>query len=102
VQNKVLEAMAMDLPVVCSPRVLAGLAEGGFRHGRDLLAAADPAAFASCLGDLLADPAPRQRLAAAARQRLAGAYRWGAHLERFERLVTRTETAGIFGACQSA
>jgi sugar transferase (PEP-CTERM/EpsH1 system associated) len=102
VQNKVLEAMAMDLPVVCSQRVLAGLAEGGFRHGRDLLAAADPAAFASCLGDLLADPAPRQRLAAAARQRLAGAYRWGAHLERFERLVTRTETAGIFGACQSA
>ena len=40
VQNKVLEAMASNVPVVCSERVLAGLADGGFRSGRDLLAAA--------------------------------------------------------------
>src|SRR6185503_18715136 len=40
VQNKVLEAMASNLPVVCSERVLAGLSDGGFRSGRDLMAAA--------------------------------------------------------------
>jgi sugar transferase (PEP-CTERM/EpsH1 system associated) len=102
VQNKVLEAMAMDLPVVCSQRVLNGLTEGGFRHGRDLLAAADPAALESCLTELLADPAARQRLAAAARRRLTAAYRWGAHLERFASLVTRTETAATLGAFRSA
>jgi sugar transferase (PEP-CTERM/EpsH1 system associated) len=88
VQNKVLEAMAMNLPVVCSERVLAGLAEGGFRHGRDLLAADDPAALESCIADLLADPAARERLADCARQRLGAAYRWGANLERFEEELT--------------
>jgi sugar transferase (PEP-CTERM/EpsH1 system associated) len=87
VQNKVLEAMAMNLPVVCSERVLAGLAEGGFRHGRDLLAAGDPAAFAEHLGGLLRDAAARERLADCARQRLAAAYRWSANLERFEEVV---------------
>src|SRR5204862_362940 len=110
VQNKVLEAMAMSLPVVCSERVLAGLAEGGFRHGRDLLAAGDPTAFESCLAGLLADPAERERLAAGARQRLAATYRWDTHLESFARLLApddtdTSETAGtaeILGAFRSA
>jgi hypothetical protein len=88
VQNKVLEAMAMGLPVVCSERVLAGLAEGGFRDGRDLLAAGDPAGLESALAGLLSDPAARERLADCARRRLGAAYRWSAHLERFEELIT--------------
>jgi sugar transferase (PEP-CTERM/EpsH1 system associated) len=110
VQNKVLEAMAMSLPVVCSERVLAGLAEGGFRHGRDLLAAGDPTAFESCLAGLLADPAERERLAAGARQRLAATYRWATNLERFEELLTldesgtaeTSETSELLGAFRSA
>jgi sugar transferase (PEP-CTERM/EpsH1 system associated) len=87
VQNKVLEAMAMNLPVVCSERVLAGLAEGGFQHGRDLLAAGGPEGLESCLAGLLADPAARERLAASARQRLAAAYRWSVNLDRFEEVL---------------
>jgi sugar transferase (PEP-CTERM/EpsH1 system associated) len=104
VQNKVLEAMAMGLPVVCSERVLAGLGEGGFRHGRDLLAAGEPAFLESCLAGLLADPAERERLAAGARQRLAAAYGWATNLERFEKLLTvdDTATAGTLGAFRSA
>jgi glycosyltransferase involved in cell wall biosynthesis len=107
VQNKVLEAMAMSLPVVCSERVLSGLAEGGFRHGRDLLAAGDPASLESCLGDLLADPAARERLAAGARQRLAATYRWATNLEGFEKLLTpdtteTAETTETLGAFRSA
>ncbi|HEX7181197.1 MAG TPA: TIGR03087 family PEP-CTERM/XrtA system glycosyltransferase [Thermoanaerobaculia bacterium] len=84
VQNKVLEAMAMGLPVVCSERVLAGLAEGGFRHGRDLLAASSAEGLESCLASLLEDAEARHRLADCARQLLGAAYRWGANLDKFE------------------
>jgi spore maturation protein CgeB len=68
--------------------VLAGLAEGGFRHGRDLLAADDPEALESCIAGLLADPEARERLADCARRRLGAAYRWATNLERFEEVLT--------------
>lgn len=87
VQNKVLEAMAMGLPVVCTEKVLAGLAEGGFRHGRDLLAADAPETFASCIASLLTDAAAREKLADCARQRLGVAYRWGTNVARFEEVL---------------
>jgi sugar transferase (PEP-CTERM/EpsH1 system associated) len=87
VQNKVLEAMAMDVPVVCSDRVLAGLAEGGFRHGRDLLAADTAESFESSVAALLEDAGARVRLAESARQRLAVSYRWSTNLDRFEEVL---------------
>ena len=90
VQNKVLEAMASNLPVVCSERVLAGVADGGFRSGRDLLAAGTDAADAEmehAVATLIGDAELRQRLAANARQRLLATYRWGASLDRLEELV---------------
>lgn len=102
VQNKVLEAMAMDLPVVCSERVLAGLSEGEFQHGRDLLAADGAEAFESCVASLLEDAEARQRLATAARQRLAVGYRWSSNLERFEELLTSAVQAKAPGARRPA
>jgi sugar transferase (PEP-CTERM/EpsH1 system associated) len=87
VQNKVLEAMAMNLPVVCSDRVHAGLAEGGFEHGRDLLAADGAESFASCVAAVLESEETRTRLAECARQRLAAGYRWSTNLGRFEEIV---------------
>lgn len=88
VQNKVLEAMAMNLPVVCTERVLAGLSEGGFRHGRDLLAAADDPGLEDSLASLLADAPARARLAENARRRLPVSYRWAANMDRFEDILT--------------
>jgi sugar transferase (PEP-CTERM/EpsH1 system associated) len=88
VQNKVLEAMAMNLPVVCTDRVLAGLSEGGFRHGRDLLAAADDEGLEQCVASLLEDAGARASLADCARQRLSDSYRWGSNMDRFEELLT--------------
>lgn len=88
VQNKVLEAMAMDLPVVCSDKVLAGLAEGGFVHGQDLLAAGSPEAFEACLASVLEDAGAGARLARNARRRLTACYRWPDNLDRFEEIVT--------------
>jgi sugar transferase (PEP-CTERM/EpsH1 system associated) len=87
VQNKVLEAMAMDLPVVCSDRVLAGLADGGFVHDRDLLACDAPEAFEACVASLLEDAGTRARLARNARRRLTAGYRWPDNLDRFEEIV---------------
>ncbi|HKI03246.1 MAG TPA: TIGR03087 family PEP-CTERM/XrtA system glycosyltransferase [Thermoanaerobaculia bacterium] len=87
VQNKVLEAIASNVPVVCSERVLAGLSDGGFRSGRDLLAASSNEEMERAIASLIEDPAARQRLAESARQRLTATYRWGTNLERMEELV---------------
>lgn len=87
VQNKVLEAMASNLPVVCSDKVRAGVSEGGFLHGRDLLAASTDEEMESAITTLLEDPETRDRLAECARQRLAAAYRWAPNLEHFEELI---------------
>jgi sugar transferase (PEP-CTERM/EpsH1 system associated) len=87
VQNKVLEAMASNLPVVCSGRVFAGLAEGGFEPGRDLLVADGPEAMEQAIAGLLEDPARRAELAGHAGRRLPATYRWAAHVERFEELL---------------
>ena len=87
VQNKVLEAMASNVPVVASERVLAGIADGGFRSGRDLLAASSDEEYVRALTSLLADERERERLAGCARQRLVATYRWAPNLDRFEDLV---------------
>ena len=87
VQNKVLEAMAMNVPVVCSDRVFAGLSEGGFRHGRDLLAAAGDPGLEDGLATLLGDARARASLAESARRRLSLAYRWTANMDRFEEVL---------------
>jgi sugar transferase (PEP-CTERM/EpsH1 system associated) len=87
VQNKVLEAMASNVPVVCSERVLAGIADGGFRSGRDLLAAGTDDEMEQAVASLITDAEARQRLAGSARQRLLGTYRWGAIMDRLEELV---------------
>jgi polysaccharide biosynthesis protein PslH len=87
VQNKVLEAIASSLPVVCTERVLAGLADGGFRSGRDLLAAATDEEMERAIATLIADGRERERLAGCARQRLLASYRWAPNLDRFEELV---------------
>lgn len=102
VQNKILEAMAMDLPVVCTDKVFAGLSEGGFRHGRDLLAAATGEELEGCLVSLLEDAGARARLAECARQRLGVSYRWGTSMERFEEILVSAAASGGGGGAGSA
>ncbi len=87
VQNKVLEAIASSLPVVCTERVLAGLADGGFRSGRDLLAASTDEGMERAVAALIDDERERERLAGCARQRLLATYRWAPNLDRFEELI---------------
>ena len=83
-QNKVLEAMAMSVPVVASPAAAAGIDAVA---GRDLLVAEDPADFARAVLGLLRDSDARRRHAAAGRASVEDNHDWGRVLMRLEELV---------------
>lgn len=85
-QNKLLEAFAAGTPCVASPLAAAG-AEA--EHGRHLLVAADPEAFAEAVLRLLRRPALGRRLARQAQGLLAKLYRWEANARAMERTMTR-------------
>ena len=73
VKNKVLEACAAGRPVVASPQALAGLTA---RIGRDVLAAAGPAAWVATVGGLLRRPRRAAELGAAGRRWVERAHTW--------------------------
>lgn len=83
-QNKVLEAMAMRVPVVASPAAFEGISA---EAGRDLLVAAGPKAFSRAVVTLLRDPAVRERYAAAGRTCVETNHNWSRLLRRLEDLV---------------
>jgi len=75
VQNKVLEAMAMGLPVVAARQATVALAA---RPGQDLLVADSPTAFAAALLALLASPERRADIGAAGRAYVERVHGWDA------------------------
>jgi glycosyltransferase involved in cell wall biosynthesis len=83
IQNKVLEAMSMALPVVCSVAGAAGLSA---QPGRDFLVADGTAAFAAEVSRLLGDAGLRASLGQAGRHYVETHHRWGAAAEQLERL----------------
>jgi sugar transferase (PEP-CTERM/EpsH1 system associated) len=84
VQTKVLEAMALGLPTVVSERVMAGLADGGFQDGRDLLVASNGAQLASAIERLIRDAELRTKIGESARSRLDSAYSWNSNMRILE------------------
>ena len=85
-QNKLLEAFAAGTPCVATPLAAAG-AEA--EHGRHLLVAEDPAAFAEAVLRLYREPALGRRLARQAKGLLGKHYRWEANARVLERTMTR-------------
>jgi sugar transferase (PEP-CTERM/EpsH1 system associated) len=80
IQNKVLEAMAMAVPVVVSPQALEGIEAV---PGADLLLADGAGAFAAAVSSLLTEEtAPA--LGAQARARVERLYSWPSNLARIE------------------
>ncbi len=89
VQMKVIEAMAAGLPVVCSERVMDGLADAGLRPGRDLLVAGDDSELEAALRRLLESGELRARIGRAGRQQAGASYRWEESVGRFEERLRR-------------
>lgn len=81
---KILEAMALGTPVVCTSLGGAGL---GLKHEETTLIADDPAEFAQCTLRLMKDPVLRDRLAANGRRHVAANFGWERSVEAMEKVV---------------
>lgn len=84
IQNKVLEAMASQRVVVCSPAAFTGI---DAQLGRDVLLAREPQQWTDLLEHVLVDEAFRRRLAEAARRHVMRRYGWAQALEPMARVL---------------
>ena len=83
IKNKVLEALAMQRPVVAASLAVEGLAAD---VGRDLVVADGPHGVARAVADLLADEPRADAVAAAGRQLVERRYSWRAAADRYAAL----------------
>lgn len=81
-QNKILESMAMGVPVVCSPQAAGGV---DAVPGEHILVASTPAENAAAIKSLLDSPDVRHRLAAAARARVLSHHTWASSMKQLDR-----------------
>lgn len=82
-KSKILEAMAMRMPIVCYPGSAVGIE---CVHRRHLLVAGDPAEFAAHVLNLLRNPEQADRLAQAGRDLVVEKYSWDSRARIFEEL----------------
>ena len=85
-QNKVLESMAMGVPVVAS-RAAAGGVDAV--PGEHLLVADSPSEQLDAIASLLEDPGRRARLSQAARARVLSHHAWPQSMQRLDRIIDR-------------
>ncbi len=86
IQNKVLEAMAMETPVVCSKQASSALQT---ENERDLLVGEKPEEIASHILSLLQSADRRAAVGAAGRTYVETYHTWDGAAERFETLYAR-------------
>ncbi len=85
-QNKILESMAMGVPVVSS-----SLAAGGVDavDGEHILTADTPAQYCEAIMSILENPALRAHLAKAARERMLSNHSWPSSMKRLDEIIAR-------------
>lgn len=83
-QNKILESMAMGVPVVCSREASGGVDAVAGEH---LLVASSPAEWALAIDGILGDPASRRRLSVAGRDRVLSHHSWAASMRRLDGII---------------
>jgi len=81
IQNKVLEAMAVGTPVVCTPQAVSALQTV---DGRDLVVAESETDQAQAIVDLLNDPARAAQIGSAGRAYIERHHDWSRITERLE------------------
>jgi sugar transferase (PEP-CTERM/EpsH1 system associated) len=84
--NKVLESLAMGVPVVASPAAMNGI---DATPGEHLLIANGPHELLQAILRLLDDRRERQRLAAAGRARMLSHHTWERSMQRVDHLLER-------------
>jgi hypothetical protein len=85
-QNKLLESMAMGVPVVASRVAAAGVDAVAGEH---LLAASTPREYADAILRVLENPSERARLAAAGRARVLSHHSWPSAMTRLDAAIER-------------
>ena len=83
IQNKVLEAMAMAMPVIASTQALEGITAN---IGEEVLLARDSDEFISTISALL--QCPQNNIGQAARARVLANYTWNINLQRVDELFS--------------
>ncbi|WP_333609644.1 TIGR03087 family PEP-CTERM/XrtA system glycosyltransferase [Arsukibacterium sp.] len=83
-QNKILEAMAMAVPVVCSSQAAGGIDAVAGRH---FLIADTPSQYAQELCRLMLEPELRQQLSQAGRERMLTHHQWHLSMQQLDSIV---------------
>ncbi|MBB5203988.1 hypothetical protein HNQ51_001281 [Inhella inkyongensis] len=90
-QNKILEAMAMGVPVVTSPAAAGGVDAVAGEH---LLVADSAQDIADAVLRVVESPAERARLAQAGRERVLSHHDWAASMRRLDGIIARCLQGG--------
>jgi len=85
-QNKILEAMAMGVPVVCSQLAAGGIDAVPEEH---FLSVENDDAYVPQILRILQSPAERDRLASAGRQRVISHHNWPSSMVRVDKIIAR-------------
>lgn len=85
-QNKILEAMAMGIPVVTSRIAAGGVDASGPAH---FLVASTPEEYASAILQVIEAPVERRRLALAGRARVLSHHGWERSMQRLDGIIER-------------
>jgi glycosyltransferase involved in cell wall biosynthesis len=83
-QNKVVQAMACELPVVATSEANEGI---GAKPNDEIELQDSPEDFAAALVRLLRDAKERERLGRAGRRFVEANWTWDAHFEKFEKIL---------------
>lgn len=90
-QNKILESLAMGVPMIASGQAARGL---DAVPGEHLLAADGPAATAAAVLEVLTNPEQRKRLALAGRTRMESHHSWAGAMAKMDRIIDQTMAKG--------
>jgi hypothetical protein len=89
-QNKILESMAMGVPVVCTALAAKGV---DAEPGTHLLTADDPRQTADAVLGLLASPDRRRELSRRARERVLSHHSWAGAMKRLDAVLDKASSS---------